>query len=673
VANLDEQPIQARYEESVRELMADIRRWRPIHESATEVVEFLIDGQHFEDDDGRYSKSSTEIRWCGEESFHRWRHEIGVVTETGTLVARPVDMDGTPAAAELAANIVQSDIDRPEKEFEDNNEGVVGAASAIGYGVGWLDYIPDWGPYGNIFFVADDPRNFMCDTRAKSVHSPFCRHVRRRLRLTKAELLRRCEGPNGWNRDVVERMQPDDGDDSKVFKIETSPGFVLKVDGGANDDVPDEDKHYTVFITMYRRSDDKETHYSQDYLEPGDRYLRCTTCNYRTESQSVMGQELPDALEASCPRCMDSPDPTLTGDMERVDFMEQSREMLAYPEGKVCVIAPFAGVSDYLYEGPPQFKLRSFPVMFLSRFMHPFYTTGPGIGMLAWYNQTATDMLMRLALERIVDSAPRWMTPDDGIDDVNGLPYTFAPDNGNIMIYRTSDGAPNVQFLGGEAGIPQAWGSVIGVGRASLTGHTGIADFSLSEGQSRDIPASSVALQVQQEEVPVAHFKRRYQRQRSILMGVYYDMLRATRPWQDLYRTIGPDGLDKVQAVAAGDLPNFDFHYSDSPDFSPKDQARAAGLNLVMQAIVNAPWSVDLIADANKVPPSIVRRAKFAFQQYQQQQAQAALNQLAGGAAPGMGQPQPGQPAGSGGQQEPSSAVVARLLDGLRSTQGSVA
>ena len=665
-----------RYARDLALLEREAEAWAPIHEGVTAKVEFLIDGQHYDDDKAdTYDKHSVDVRWVGEEAFHRHRHEVGAVTEAGTLTARPVDQYGDADVGEVAVRIMNSETENPAKEFEDAWDDIIGCASAAGYGVGWLDYLPNEGPWGEIIFGSDDPRNFMCDRRVKSIHSPRCRYVIRKFRMTIAEAKRRVASGEsaGWSKSAVDKLRPDDGTcdfKSRAQGRDNSPNATPGRGDTSSFDSKD-DEEFTGYAIWYRSCDDEDERTEEEPLEADERYMRCTSCGYRTETQGLMNkgakepQTLPESLPGGCPECIDSTDVTHHGDMVRVDIEEKTVQTLSYPDGRLAILAPFSmeGTGEALYEGDWPFKLRSFPCTFMPRFRHPFRIVGPSIADLAWWNQIATDMLMRLALERMLQTAPFWMFPMDGLEDARGNRFEASSENGWQAFYQ-GQVPPQVQMVGGDTGLPAAWSPIYQSARQSLTGHTGIADFSLSEGQSRDIPAASVQMQVKQEEIPIAHYKRRYQRQRGLLIGVYYDMVRSVFPAERLYRLLGDDAQEAVRALAASDLPNFDFHFDSGPDMRPQDVASSQLLELLLTTIETRPWAVDLIASQNHVSPSLLRKVQQRHADFMQQQAAAQAQATAGA------QVQPGASADATAQESPV-ASVSRMLAGLGPNQGA--
>jgi len=661
------------YQRDLRAIWRLERHWAPIHDAVTKRVEFLLDGKHYEDDDSdNYTLSSRSVRWVGQETFHVFRHEIGVVSHPGQLMARPVDEDGDAELAEVATSLVESVTEDPAKEFEDTMEDVIGSASAAGYGVAWLDFLPDEGAWGEIVATCDDPRNFMCDPRVRSIHDPRCKRVVRIVRMTLGEARRRAE-VGGWDKEAVANLKPDTGRDipslyANLVKRDAPLahlGATSDSDGAFN-----EEDEFTAYYLWERKSAATRTEKQFTEYADGERYMRCHSCGYRSATQDDLKKadkiagELPEFLEGGCPECMAAveQDPTLQlqpgfGDLARVDGEELRKELLAYPEGRLTIIAPYSGLRIPLYDDSWPMKLRSFPAMFLSRFRHPFKMFGPSLADLNWWNQIATDMLMRLSIERLLNTAPVWVSPLDGLEDANGNRFEFSDENG-WNAYYTGDSLPPIQQIGGDPGIPAAWSQSYQFARAALTSHTGIADFSMEPGQSRDIAASSVSQQIQQEEVPQAHFRRRYQRQRGLLVGVLYDMIRATYPPERVLRLRGADGRDYLRQMAASDMPNYDFRFDSSPDLKPQDELARGATEMLLATMETRPWAVDLVAQANHFSPSIVRKAKQAFEQFQQQMAAQVQPPMPGGDAPPAA---PGAP-----QEESPSSMVERLLGGLK-------
>jgi hypothetical protein len=621
-----------RFRAELKSLAVESRAWRPIHERATFGVQFLIDGRHYSDSI-EASTDSDDIRWVGEEGFNRLRHEIGAVMVPGTLTAKPVDMAGSnPDLQDFAVRLMTGETELPENEEEESWYDVLECASAAAYGVNWLDYLPE---EDQIVSAADDPRNFMCDRRVRSVHSKRCRFVYRKMRMTIGEVKRRMtEGSEGarWNKALMSKLRADDDQAVGFLDRLGTPGgeettqWVRLRQDSFGPEGSDDDKEVTVYVKWSRYSDETEDESDYTEYEPGQRYMRCTSCGYRTATQEQMGQngqpqDLPEELGNSCPECMASPDSKLHGNMIRIDGEERTVEMLKYPKGYLCIFAPFAlpGVEDFLYEGPWPWKLRSYPCALVQRFRHPFKIIGPSLSDLLSWNQSATDMMMRMVLERMVVSEPAPLMPEDAIFDSQGMPWETSSNRTNGAFYRGMT-MPATAMIGGDPGIPQMWPLIMNAARSMLTASEGIADFSLTEGQTRNIPAQSVALQVRQEEIPLADLRKRYHRERGKYTGVRYDMMKAIYSPDRLYAIAGRDESDQVQQVAITDLPNFSFRYDAGPTMEPQDEVASAATQLLIGTIEQRPWAVELVASANKIAPSLVRKAMNDYKTWQSQQ-----------------------------------------------------
>ena len=624
-----------RYRDTLDFLWRQERQWAPIHRIVDEEVGFIIDGLHYDDDQVRLlERSSRFIRWVGPETFNAWDQEVAQTTSLkGPMHARPVDEHGDADTGEIAAQLVTDEIERPDKEFEDVMEDVVGSASACGYGVALLEFLPDVGEWGEILAVPKDPRHFGWDQTCKSIHSPKCRFIWWRFRMTVREAESRAQAGD-WNKALIGQLKPDEGPSvERLGDLRSAPFIPLTIrDSGPTLDTQTDLDEFTGYVIMYRNADDyAEKTVGYNDLPEDERFMRCASCGYRTELQGKLAQQLPDVLEGGCPECQ--------GDLHRVDGADQVATTLAYPRGKMCIVAPYSGFNQHLFEDGWQFQTRSFPAMMLSRWRHPWCAVGPSLASKNGWNQIATDMVMRVGLERLVQSASYWRMPIDGYVDDRNQPFTMSDENGTVMFYD-ADTPPGVVDMIDGAQVPGAWSGVYQTASSVLNATLKSADWNLAPDQSHDIPASSVALQVHQQEVPLKHYQKRYMRQRGLFLGVYYDMIRATYTMERIYRLRGPDGLDTVRALAAADMPNFDFYLSDSPDVSPTSEADQKAVETLIQAIQSAPWAVDLIAQVNNFSPALVRKAKQSFATFQQEQAQAqaaAVLPTQGGAVPQSG------------------------------------
>lgn len=645
------------------------RYWRPRHEAMREKMRFLIDGLHYSDSEyERLEKDSSLIRWIGQESFHVWRHEVAFTTDSPTSIsAVPLDANGDdPAVQEEATSLVQAEWNLPGKEYEELCEDMVGSASGCGIGAFTYDIIGE-GRWGEV--VPRDIRydQLMWDPSAKSPLSRRCKWVILKVRMVRSDALMKCSGSRArWSASVVNKLKSDEGYAPEYFDgTQSTP--QARTDQTEDMEWSEEDE-ITFYLVYERTPPDTKTQDSEedDGFEPLPdplRYMACQ-CGYRSNRQSTLedGKEYPESMV--CPEC---------GQVAtRIDGVQKVDRVLEYPDGRLTVMAPYGGVDRFVYEGDWEVASRNYPIVFLSRFRHPTRPYGPSLADLNWYNQVAVDTVMRIALERLAVSASYWVMPAEGIEDAWGQPWQFSDENGFAMYYKGTS-MPAIDLKEGT-GIPQAWSAVYNLARAALIDKTGIADFGLSPGQSRDIPASSVAQQIQQQEIPTAHYKRHYQRAKGYAYDLLYDYLQAIYPDERPARIKGSDGRERVVATRPSALPRFQFFVSDAPDFKALEEGKKAAFETVLNLIERAPWALEIAEMAFHLPHSIIQKGKDDFQKWKDQMAPPPVP----GAPPGPpglpGAPRMGGVPGAGGLPQPQggdqpSAMMGQLMQTLGSLQ----
>ena len=617
------------YRDCLKEIGRYEAYWRPIHASLEEKVAFLYDGQHY-DDNGtdELEKDRRLARWVGQETWNVHRHTTGSSNQNGTSVqARAVDEGGDAVLGEQAVAMVEAETENPQKGFDEAIDDAIAVADAAGYGVAAIEFLPDEGPWGELSYFADDVRDFMWTPSAKSIHEYRNERVfvRRRIKMDRVRQMR------GLKRSVVNKLKPDDGYNAHFFRTLNTSQNAHPGGSSVPEEWRDEDA-VTLYFEWYRGvgKAKRSVNGSMEMLPVGERVLACASCGWQSGTEAEEGMEFPEAMD--CPDC--------GAEAERIDGTEEQRAIWGYPDIRLRISAPYAGVEEFLYDGVAPVPVRSFPFFFITRNRHPFKPFGPSTVDLNWWNQVCADLVMTLAIERLMASAPVWSVPDDGVFDAVGQRWEFSDDQGPVM-YRGADvPAGAVQLLEGT-GIPAAWSPVYQATREALLSHQGVADFGLGPNQSRDIAASSVSQQIQQQEIPQAHFERRIQREKARFIGITYDYIRATYPPERVMRLRGPDGQDAVQAMDASTMPNFDFVLMDMPDFTAMDEAKQKGLALLMQAAQEGPEMMEIVAQVNKVPPSLVRKF-MAAAQVREQRMQQAAQQAAVMAGTGPGAPAAG-------------------------------
>lgn len=648
----------------VRNLVTRFQRfWDPIHERAREYAAFVIDGQHYldDDDDTGSQRDSRMIRWIGPESFHVYRHELGSTTSQPIdISARPLDEDGDAELGELAVALLDSEVEDPTKEFHEVIEDAVGAAIVCGYGAARIEYDPEEGVWGELMLTEVAPDAIMWTPGVKSLHSRKCREVVERFTISRADARNMAK----WDREVIDATPSTLGKGERNSRgKQTSAHSRLGAGSNADSGFNDEDT-LELFMVWERRPRDtkkKPRRGTYQVLDEADRYLGCASCGWKSPTQGESGETYSETHDG-CFKCGH-------GTVHRIDAEEVVDEIRAYPDGRLTIVSLESGVDKPVYEGAWPFRCRSYPYFHLQRYRHPLKTVGPSIASQHWWNQLALDIHFRMALEREVHSQPYWMLPADGLNDAFGERFEMSEEQGQHMFYD-GESPPSVQLIEGT-GIPNSWNVLHAAMSSGLVSHNGVADIGLGPTQSRDIAARSLELQVQQQEIPIAHFQRRYQRELGRVLGCYFDAIQDTYPDERVLRLKGKDGADAVRKLRAADLPNFDFVVSAAPDFTGLDEKKAKGFEMLRQIAIETPQFLDVAAKVHKVPPSLVREMREAIKRQQEDASQAMEAQAQPGAMP-QGTPPEAGGMQYGSQQGSPAASVESLLAQLGMPQGGM-
>jgi hypothetical protein len=618
----------------VRKLRARaIKVWQPYRDAMEQERDFLA-GDRFDDDHGNYVRDRRMAQVRGQETYDAIRHIVAKVTERPrSLEARPVDHDSDPAIAEIVTSLIERELADPVKKFDDLFESAIEACRASRLGVVWADWEPDQGPFGEILFREIDGKRIMWDPAfEEDPHHPACGWLIEEKRLD-VEIARDRYGAD-W-------LQPDRDafDTSNAYK----PGIPLI--RGSGDLFPpsqvalDDDK-VTLWLCWYKNDQTmKAADKTQQELDPEKRYMMCLNgCGFRSQPQGVLRKtggldnpatpetetELPAYLPQGCPVC--------GGDMQRVDGVEQDAYRLAYEKGKRLVItAPMCVAPDdrAVYDDKwPIPRCRSFPGFFITANTKSGKLMGPSDVTNLWDLQIAADNLRTLALQRIYEHRSYWVTPAVGMNDTKGKRFRWKENQENIIIKDMTQarfGALTIEQLNGT-GLDPMFPIVYNVILQSLVSYRGIADLGLTPENTKNIAASTVAQLSNMGEVPLEHFRRRKNRQMSKFAGVVSDMILATLTPERAAR-LRIDGIDQVMNIAGDDMPNYDFVIEDSPQFSglekEKSEAFSALMNAYMQAMqmgFDPMGAIELFAQVNGLPPSIVRAFEKMLQGSQMQQ-----------------------------------------------------
>ncbi len=635
--------------------------WLQYREAMVKEEEFL-DGDRYENDQGPYNKDRRLNQIRGQEIQDTVRHIAAKATEKPrSIEPRPIDRVEDPDLSEIAASLVENELASPWKMFDDVYEEAIIDSREKRLGIVWMDWVPSYGEFGEIFYRRVDPKRVMWDG-SWHPHHPLCDVFVEEKRLD-VDLIHRTYKGTDW-------VQADRHAFNAAGEVKEGIPLLRGGHGWMARARTADDNKATLWFFWYKndktKGERREKEDSDQLLAPEARYMSCVTgCGYRSKTEGEIAKladaapqpgmdplmdaylqlgELPEEMPG-CPLCESQ---GMVGHLERIDSKSEDEILHAYSRGKKLVIlAPFSAAPDDkpVYKGKwPIPSARSFPLFIITSYTKGGRPMGPSDTALMWDQQVASDQLRTLAVQRVFEHRNYWVLPSAGITDFRNQRFVGRDDQFNYLYKDMTKvaewGDLSVQVLNGT-GLDPAWPIAFSAVQDALTAYRGMHDQGPIEERSK--AKSGVALQTENAigEVPVAHFNRRKNRELSRFYGVVWDYIRATYTPERLSR-LNIDGVDMMQPLRGDDMPNYDFVISDTPDFTGLDEAKNKAFEGIMNAYQQAialqldPISViELYAETNNLPRSIVRKFQkmLSDMQQQAQQAQTAM----GGLPPEMG------------------------------------
>ena len=638
--------------------------WRPLWEARREELNFL-DGDRYENDSGAYNRDRRAHQIRGQELSNVGRNKAAQATAAPRVIeALPVDQFSDPDDAEIAVSLLEWELNNPLKGFDQTLDEVVQDAVDARVGCMMLDFDPDLGRWGETFWRWKDPNLIMFEPGFSSPHHIACGWMMetRRMPLSRIKAMGKLKGKARWH--GVEGIV---GDSTAISGLpgepSTEPITRLGVPGATVDD-----DHAWVHFCWYKNDEDTYSRVREEREIPeNERYMGCDNpqCPYRSKTVGALREEgllgekesLPDEMEP-CPMC--------NGHLSRRDIHANIEEVLAYPNGRRLVIFPALQTTpddEPFYDGEwPVPTARSFPIMWLAVYVRVGRPMGDSDTTRNWDAQIASDQLLTMAFDRIMRHQTYYGLPSVGVTDVHGRRFQFRDDQKNILIYDWSDPnrpQPRVDVIQGAA-LDPAFGAYWDRVQRMLLGPQGINDMGLTQESSKAIAASTVAQLDRIGNIPVQHLVRRKNRALSEAYGVHWDYLRATIPAERLARLqMGDEPI--VGPLRGDELPNFDFVVTESPPFTGLEKARAEAAAALFQIADQRPERIEVFAEINQFPPSIVRKVRRQLAR-ERQAAQAAAMPPTPPLPGGFPSP-PAPPAGpfqnQGGIQLPRAPAIA--------------
>lgn len=602
-----------------------IHYWQPYRDARAQERRFLS-GDRYEEDEGPYNRDRRRIQIRGQEIQDTCRHVVAKLTEKQRSVeARAQDKIDDADVGEVAASLVSWDLDDPQKGFNRHRYAALMDACEARAGIVWMDWIPAGtpgvSPWGDTMYSYGDLSRFMWEPGFHP-HDYLCGWMIREYR----------DYPERLNRRYGVDWIQADGDVAKQQSNRSNLPVVRAVDGLRLPDVGTYDDRKATIWECWYKNDITPGQYgdAQDTkaLPKEDRFMVCEQCGYKTPTQGQLRtedkvqEELPDILEGGCTTC--------GGTLERIDAIDEGPQLRAFKNGKRLVaIAPFCTSPEDApaYDGPwPISSARSFPMYFTALAVKPGAPMGNSFTSIMWDPQLASDELQTQAVQRVLEHRNYWEMPLDGIYNYRRERFGFRDDDFNVMYKDHSQQFQGEVTLHQGVGLDYAgFNSVYNAIQGTLTRYRPVADFGPAEANTRDIAVGTTQALVKEAETQTADFRRRDNLELGMFYGIVYDYQRATLSPERVVR-LRFDGLDLITNLDGDAMPGFDFVIDESPEFTGLDQNRASAAQMlisVAQDPMQKPF-MDIIAEVNQFPPSIVRRVQKRVEQMEEDARKAA-------------------------------------------------
>ena len=529
---------------------------QPWDERINSDLAFALSLKHFATDDNE-TLDSRRLRYKGRELFSKLRRSsadaaLAIADALQRLTAIPVE-DGDATAAEGAAWAAKFDLNKPENGFQVLMErAMLGARAARLWCIGF-----DWDATEDdvLFRTVDPTRLRLCP--------PFQDTWDRRL----PWLYEVCDEPlsslkakKGWKNlgSLVSDQQ---------YAFEQGKGGSTTIDehGAVTfGDAVDEDGEgvggtvkYVKFFVRRDGTTKTEKEEKLTMLENGQMYHACPACGYQTPPA-------PDIEEVGefCPVCAEGGVQSL---MMRVAAETQEVEKLAYPNGRVIVVAVNQGLLLWNgtweeWAGP----MRGYPYMQIKAFEHPRHRIPLSDTATDRSQQLVSNVLM-LRMYRQAMSAPNVIGVAGGpnsIKNAQGGPFTFTDEPWQVAFF--DDALSMSQAVQHFNADPITQGLVAAYDRTqnSFRADMGTAELGLTQENSKDIPVGTVRALVQSGVIPTDHFVRRVLFELGIFCGPLSDVQRFRWTRGRWVRMANKKGEEFHAYLKASDIPSADFRFS---------------------------------------------------------------------------------------------------------------
>lgn len=608
---------QKKHEYWVREWQHRREVYRSENELYGKLIDFVLDQMHYKRNRSM-DNSSQRIQPRGQQLTNLVRHKTGLlVTPPLSVEARPVQPMADADAAIVTRRVVEQVVESPRLLYKNTRHRMVLTGIAAGRGVVAIEWDHN---VNSVVFRNVDARKFFPAPGFLDLHDPRMPDVIEEVPMRMSAIRRM-----GWN--VPSDLTADNA--TMDYANATGQGDSGKVylDGddasrSSWDDAGTEDDGIVTVLKCYSRRDP----FDQTRVAKVPRDLDESEWYWTDDA----GARLP-VVEFPQP-----PDPSL----RLVTKAEDERELELYPEGSLCIVAPYYGGKKLLWEGSwmpdavnADVRMRSFPFMEFCPYLHPLRRAGKSDGEMNHSLQVIDNASMRAAWEQMRTASAIMTVMRGSLFDANNR--QFEMDDRPFQIAYAAD---RMALDGIKVHQAPGMNSAMPAFRSMLDrqwSYIGTGDIAMPADRSRDVAVGTIEAMQKMGDLPVQMHRDLLNTQESIAYGIVLDFIRAYMDDATLVQWVTDKGELASVRVRGADLVDANVVLSAAPDWRALDSDRIQAVAQFVGQMQQQPLLMAAMAPLAGIPPEGVRAIQAAVaQQMQMMQAgPQAVPQGAGQAA----------------------------------------
>lgn len=584
---------------------------------------FMYRGEHYADETP-LQHNQHRLQPRGRQTWSKHRHKLGLISRAEPFIDfEPLDPESTADDGELAVSIMKRLMYDPKIHFRRTLRRVESMALAARIGaMGLTVHYSSRGIPTVIPYLMDGTRLFWTPgwQDLDDITCPWVIEERRMLCSAVRDMK-----DQGWG--STDQVMPDDGERIGGDNRPQATDQSLDILGSPGNYGPGrwlrKDKA-TVLLCWFREDQTRKTQDTEQERElpPDQQYYACPACSYRETPPEALPGVNPTALPDEgglCPNCLKQDRGVMLG---KVTHEVVTEDVLAYPDGRLVIVAPVSHV--VLYDGPWPWQIRNVPYMVYPCYEDPTEQIGMSDTTWDWDHQLILNALDRKAYYQIMRAPSVIITNDELTMNDTDEPLEFTDEPLQIGRWR-GVGQPSVTFFQPQTVTPgmSYFRQAI---EADLRSDQGIADIGLTGDQLKGVQVGVAQQAEKMGEIPVEDHIAQLQDRLSNFLGVWWDIWREVNESRQSIPVPTSSGRYDWVKVRGSDLKNFHFTVSGAPDWKQIDDEHVQTVQTLLQS--SDPGVREIIAQAANLPPSIVRKIEKLAEQQKPQPPQSSPDKV---------------------------------------------